>query len=60
MSPDGSGRRNLTRNPTFDGQPAWSPTAAASPSPSKRDGQWGVYLMNADGSGLQRLAQPRP
>jgi Tol biopolymer transport system component len=60
VRPDGSGRRNLTRNPTFDGQPAWSPDGRRVAFSSKRDGKWGIYLMNADGSGQQRLAQPRP
>jgi TolB protein len=59
VNPDGSGRRNLTRNPTFDGQPAWSPDGRRIAFASKRDGEWGIYVMNADGSGQQKLAAPR-
>ena len=36
MNADGSGKRRLTRNVSFDGGPTWSPTAAASSSSAAR------------------------
>jgi dipeptidyl aminopeptidase/acylaminoacyl peptidase len=52
--------KQLTFRRADDGQPAWSPDGRRIAFSSKRDGKWGLYLMNADGSGQQRLAQPRP
>jgi Tol biopolymer transport system component len=41
----------------FDIQPSWSPdgTKIAFISDRARDGQWDIFLMNPDGTGLQRL-----
>ena len=55
VNPDGSGLRNLTRNPTHDGSPAWSPDGRTIAFVSRRDGNYGIYLMNPDGSGQRRL-----
>ncbi len=59
MKADGSGLRRLTRNRTFDADPAWSPDgrkiAFTSTFGSDRDGE--IYVMNADGSGLLRLTR---
>jgi Tol biopolymer transport system component len=52
MNPDGSGRRELIKDggwPTFaaDGQSVFFH--------SRRDGQWGVWKVQLDGSGLERV-----
>ena len=60
MNADGSGQRRLTRNPAFDGGPAWSPDGRRIAFVSNRDGSYEVYVMNADGSGQRRLAQRSP
>ena len=60
MNANGSGQRNLTRNPAFDADPAWSPDGRKIAFVSNRDGSYGVYVMNADGSGQRRLAQRSP
>ena len=60
MNADGSGQRNLTRNPAYDADPAWSPDGRKLAFVSNRDGSYGVYVMNAEGSGLRKLAQRSP
>ena len=40
--------------------PAWSPDGRKIAFVSNRDGSYGVYVMNADGSGPRRLAQRSP
>jgi Tol biopolymer transport system component len=60
MNADGSGQRSLTRHPAFDANPAWSPDGRKIAFVSNRDGGYGIYVMNADGSGQQRLAQRSP
>jgi TolB protein len=57
MNADGSGQRNLTRNPTRDEDPAWSPDGRKIAFVSRRDGQREVYVMNADGSGQRNLTR---
>ena len=57
MNADGSGLRNLTRNPTLDSSPAWSPDGRKIAFVSRRDGRYGIYVMNADGSGQRRLTR---
>jgi len=57
VNPDGSGLRNLTRNPTHDGSPAWSPDGRTIAFVSRRDGRYGIYLMKPDGSGQRRLTR---
>ena len=56
MNADGSGERNLTRNPAFDGGPAWSPDGREIAFRSTRDGNTEVYVMNADGSGQRNVS----
>jgi Tol biopolymer transport system component len=55
MNPDGSALRRLTQG-AEDGAPAWTPngTKIAFDS-SSRDGNYEIYVMNADGSGQTRL-----
>ena len=68
MNADGSGKRRLTRKGAHNFNPAWSPEGKRiafergrrerEPS-SGASGSWGfgLYVMNADGSGEQRLTQ---
>ena len=55
MNADGSGQRNLTRNPANDSDPTWSPDGRRLAFVSDRDGDLEVYVMNADGSGQRRM-----
>jgi TolB protein len=63
MNADGSGQRNLTRNPAFDQNPAWSPDGqkiAFVRVVGRRVGNnrnLEVYVMNADGSGQRNLTR---
>lgn len=56
MRTDGSGLRNLTRNPATDSLPTWSPVLRRLAFQSDRDGENALYSMRADGSDLRRLA----
>jgi Tol biopolymer transport system component len=60
VNADGTGRRNLTRNPGYDAGAVWSPdgqkiayigTREKGPGRGKGD----IYVMNADGSDQRRL-----
>jgi TolB protein len=68
MNADGSGQRNLTRSPATDSffpdiqartaqHSAWSPNGRTIVFVSNRGGNRDIYVMNADGSGLQRLTR---
>jgi dipeptidyl aminopeptidase/acylaminoacyl peptidase len=62
MDADGSDLVRLTHNPSgFFGAPndlgpSWSPDGSQIVFSSRRDDRFGVFVMNADGSGLHRLA----
>jgi Tol biopolymer transport system component len=61
MRADGSGQRNLTRNPAQYGGPVWSPDGrriAFGRLPGDRhELPADLYVMNSDGSGQRRLAR---
>ena len=50
-----SGVTRLTNNPGADGEPAWSPDGRKIAFVSDRDGNYDIYVMNADGSGVTQL-----
>jgi Tol biopolymer transport system component len=54
MSIDDSDMRQLTDTPRFDENPAWSPDGGQIVFQTDRDGNFSIYVMNADGS------HPRP
>jgi Tol biopolymer transport system component len=51
MNPDGTDQTFLTEGM----EPAWSPDGQKIAFASDRDGNWEIYVMNADGSGITRL-----
>lgn len=55
IAPDGGEPVRLTDDPAIDTAPAWTPDNRLL-FRSFRGGQWGLYIMNADGSGQRRLA----
>jgi len=54
VNPDGSSPVQVTTN-SVDAYPAWSPDGSRIAFTSTRDGPGDLYVVNADGSNLQRL-----
>ncbi|HEY7876351.1 MAG TPA: hypothetical protein VIG64_14645, partial [Actinomycetota bacterium] len=52
------GATNLTRNDAPEMSPRWSPDGSKIAFSSHRDGEWGVYVMDADGSNVRQLVSP--
>jgi len=50
----GNNQRNLTR-PGHDRNPSWSPDGKRIAFESNRDGNWEIYVMNANGRNQRRL-----
>ena len=65
MNADGSGLQSLTRHPRPDAGPAWSPDGhriafrrdLTCGNPGCGGPEAGIYVMNADGSGQQKLTR---
>ena len=55
MNADGTERRRLTNNSSYDGSPSWSSDGRKIAFDSDRDGNYEIYVMNADGSEQNRL-----
>lgn len=53
---DGTGARNLTNHPAFDGWPAWSPDGTRIAFASNRNSSYQIFIMNADGADVRLLA----
>ena len=49
------GATAITNNSYRDHSPAWSPDGRRIAFVSNRDGDWEIYVMNADGSGVTQL-----
>jgi TolB protein len=56
MNADGTGQRNLTRDPGRDGAPVWSPDGRKIAFVRGDLFVGDLYVMNADGSGQRKLA----
>lgn len=54
-SPDGQKRRQLTTGNSIDDAPSWAPDGRHLVFSSVADGKSHVYMINVDGSGLERL-----
>jgi Tol biopolymer transport system component len=56
MNANGSNQVNLTNHSAaFDGRAAWSPDGSKIAFTSTRDGNYEIYIMNANGTGVTRL-----
>jgi Tol biopolymer transport system component len=60
MNVDGSNPTKLIDNSNGGGTFGWSPDGEKIAFTSKRDGKWGIFLANADGSNLIRLTTNSP
>lgn len=54
MNPDGSNRTQLTFGGE-DSEPTWSPDSGKIAFTSHRNGNWDIFVVNLDGSGLYQL-----
>lgn len=58
VNSDGSNERNLTNNPLDDREPNWSPDGTKIAFASNRDHTYEIYVMNTDGTNVQKLSIP--
>ena len=56
---NGAGEANITGSTSANDGPSWSPDGTKIAFSSDRDGNWEIYVMNADGSGATRLTTNR-
>jgi Tol biopolymer transport system component len=57
MNPDGSDQRPLGVAEVFEGDPTYSADGQAMAYMSNEAGDWNIYVMNADGSGVRRVTE---
>ena len=57
MAADGSDVRRLTRNNSYETEPAWSPDGSRILFTSDHDGGYGLYTMRPDGTGVRQLTE---
>jgi len=57
VNANGSGLTRLTKGPTRDFDPAWSPDGKRIVFRSERDGSSQIYVMNADGTGQRNISR---
>lgn len=55
LTPDSDGPVNLTRNSCADDEPDWSPDGSKIAWSSDRDGDFEIYVMDADGGNVTQL-----
>jgi hypothetical protein len=55
MNADGSDQSNLTNHPQADQTPDWSPDGAKIVFPSRRPGNFEIYVMDANGANPTRM-----
>jgi Tol biopolymer transport system component len=55
MDSNGGNVTRLTNDRGNDGLPAWSPDGSTIAFASDRDGAWGIWAMNPDGSDQRKL-----
>jgi LysM repeat protein len=55
MDSNGGNVTRLTNDRANDGLPAWSPDGSTIAFASDRDGAWGIWAMNPDGSNQRKL-----
>ena len=53
---DGSGPKNITNSPAFDGWPAWSPDGSEIAFASNRNSSYQIFVMKPDGSDVRLVA----
>lgn len=57
---DGTGARNLTNHPSYEGWPAWSPDGSRIAFAANRNGEdHQIFIMQADGSNVRLVADTR-
>src|SRR4029077_20104246 len=56
MNADGSRQTNVSKSRASEDWPAWSPNGATIAFTRSSNGKDAVYVMNADGSNVRRLA----
>jgi Tol biopolymer transport system component len=56
---NGAGETSITQNTGSNDSPMWSSDGTKIAFSSSRDGNWEVYVMSADGSGVTRLTNNR-
>lgn len=57
MDSHGGGATPLTDYADYDGEPAWSPDGKQIAFTRRANGQYRIWVMNADGSGARQLSQ---
>lgn len=55
---NGSGWRDITNDSPFDRYPRWSPDGARIAFSSDREGEYQIWMSNADGTGLRQITYP--
>lgn len=55
INADRTGFHDLTKTPDIETEPAWSPDGKKIAFSSNKRGNWQIFVMNSDGSGLYQL-----